>query len=125
MKVWTAQYRYSGPDRLDITVKGKDPFGKLFAPTWEMVMGLKGGKITETDYRSEYISLLLERSREKINWADMISEDRTLVCFCKPGAFCHRVILAQFLAKAFNIVEYMGERELQWKPTAISGFWWE
>lgn len=33
----TAQYRYSGNDRLDITVKGNDPIGKIFAPTWEMV----------------------------------------------------------------------------------------
>jgi len=36
LTVYTAQYRYSGLDRLDITVKGQDPFGRVFAlhGTW-------------------------------------------------------------------------------------------
>lgn len=37
MDIWTAQYQYPGPHRLDITVKGQDPIGRLFAPTWDMV----------------------------------------------------------------------------------------
>ena len=41
--LYTAQYRYPGMDRLDITVKGQDRFGKFFAPTWNMVSGFKKG----------------------------------------------------------------------------------
>ena len=37
-KVYTAQYRYSGLHRLDITVKGKDQVGRVFAPSWDMVI---------------------------------------------------------------------------------------
>ena len=29
MRLYTAQYKYAGDDRLDITVKGKDPMGRL------------------------------------------------------------------------------------------------
>ena len=46
LKFYTAQYRYKGEDRMDITVKGQDPIGKMFAPTWAMVMGLKDGKLS-------------------------------------------------------------------------------
>ena len=31
--LYTARYRYSGNDRFDITVKGKDPIGRIFAPS--------------------------------------------------------------------------------------------
>jgi hypothetical protein len=41
--LYTARYRYSGNDRLDITVKGKDPIGRIFAPSRKMVMGSKEG----------------------------------------------------------------------------------
>jgi len=55
MQLWTAQYRYPGPHRLDITVKGRDPIGKMFAPTWDMVKQYKatGGEITDFSQWSE------------------------------------------------------------------------
>ena len=48
--VWTAQYQYKGPDRLDITVKTGI---KAFAPTWEMVMKSKQGKLSEEEYTEQ------------------------------------------------------------------------
>ena len=44
LKIYTAMYSYSSSDRLDITVQGKDPIGKIFAPTWGMVMEYKAIK---------------------------------------------------------------------------------
>lgn len=52
MKLYTAQYSYSQNDRLDITVKGKDPVGRVFAPTWKMVMQSKEGRLSWDDYKS-------------------------------------------------------------------------
>ena len=54
MKLYTAQYKYSGDDRLDITVKGKDAIGKIFAPSWKMVMQSKQGKMTREEYNHLY-----------------------------------------------------------------------
>jgi hypothetical protein len=57
LKLYTAKYRCSGSDRLDIIVKGKDPTGKFFAPTWKMVMGSKEGKISWNEYQQTYREL--------------------------------------------------------------------
>jgi uncharacterized protein YeaO (DUF488 family) len=113
--LYTAQYRYPGMDRLDITVKGQDRFGKLFAPTWAMVKMAKAeiGNWQEL-YTGQYYSLLIERW--KTHGAEMFkiveaarNKDITVVCFCPAGAFCHRHLLVKFLQHNYA-VEYGGER---------------
>jgi hypothetical protein len=45
LNIYTAQYNYKGPNRIDITVKTAIPPWSVFAPTWVMVMNyLKGSK---------------------------------------------------------------------------------
>jgi hypothetical protein len=118
--LFTAQYRYPGKDRLDITVKGNCPAGKLYAPTWEMVQGVKTNNFTEEEYTKFYYDLLLERwkthGHEMLKLveivqgtANMPARDVTLVCFCPAGSFCHRHLLVKFLQHNWA-VEYGGER---------------
>lgn len=118
--LYTAQYRYPGKDRLDITVKGNCPAGKLYAPTWKMVQGVKDGTMTEEEYTGQYYGLLIERynklGSEMIKLveivqgtANMPARDVTVVCFCPAGTFCHRHLLVQFLRHNWA-VEYGGER---------------
>lgn len=112
LTVYTAQYRYNGPDRLDITVKGQDPFGKVFAPTWDIVMDLKGKRITEKQYTEEYYKLM-KRSWHEHNWHWQQLWDTpqvTLVCVCPAGTFCHRLVLAAMLKEMG--ATYLGERVL-------------
>jgi uncharacterized protein YeaO (DUF488 family) len=119
MALYTAQYRYSGQDRLDITAKGKDTYGNLYAPTWEMVMGYKKGRLTKSQYTDRYYDLLRYRWRHEAGFSQAMSNlaeaakrrDVTLVCFCQAGDFCHRNILKDILVKSFN-VPYVGERSL-------------
>ncbi len=59
--IWTAQYRYNGPDRLDITVKGNHPVGSVFAPTWSMVRKLTNGQEAQQTYINDYRTLIKER----------------------------------------------------------------
>lgn len=112
LKVYTAQYRYSGKDRLDITVAGKHAFGRFFAPSWRMVKGLKNGTITEEDYARDYRNMMLDNyHNHKQTWTDLLSmEEVTLVCFCTPGDFCHRLLLANYLEKLGAV--HLGERDL-------------
>lgn len=110
-RVWTAQYRYQGPDRLDITVKGKDTIGSAFAPTWDMVMKFKRGEMSESEYGRRYIDLLRKSYQTRPDaWQNLLSRPEvTLVCFCKAGDFCHRVLLAQLMRAHFGF-DYKGER---------------
>lgn len=117
MPLHTAHYRYPGEDRFDITVRGQDPVGKLFAPTWEMVMGTKNGTVSHDQYTAMYYELLRNRWKTVPGFPDTMRRlaekaktgDVTLVCFCKAGSFCHRYILAEIFKNSFN-VPYAGER---------------
>lgn len=114
--LYTAQYRYSGQDRLDITVKGNDPAGRVFAPTWDMVSRYKKRMLTDGEYADMYYALLVERyqthGEEVLRLVEMVKDsDITLVCFCPSGSFCHRHLLVKFLQYNWA-TEYGGERVL-------------
>jgi len=112
MDIYTSQYRYSGGDRFDITVKAQNPIGKHFAPTWEMVSSFKKGTISQELYTDAYIGILsksLATSNQIWQQVQNTYTDRiTLVCFCPAGAFCHRVILAGAL-QGMGWGDYKGE----------------
>lgn len=112
LKIYTAQYRYSGNDRIDITVKSAKAPWDVFAPSWPMVMEYKKTK-NEAAYIIQYDSIVANAFHNHGNeLRKLITSDRTitLVCFCRAGEFCHRVLLANHLASAG--AEYMGERKL-------------
>jgi hypothetical protein len=109
----TAQYRYSGPDRLDITVKGNVGAGKILAPTWEMVNAFKKQSITDWQYAQKYYALIMQRlmdSAIQTAFLDMLKTHETLtfVCFCPAHTFCHRILAAQ-LIHDMGLGQYVGE----------------
>ena len=106
----TAHYRYSGNDRLDVTVKGQHQFGKFLAPRWDMVMAVKNhGRNGHPFYIREYSTIL--NSVPEWVWAKMLNEERiTLVCFCNEHEFCHRNL----------IIDYM--RDYRQFPVCYSGW---
>ena len=113
MNIYTAQYRYSGTDRFDITVKGQDPLGKLFAPTWKMVMGIKNQTMAEYDYVMEYSKILVAAltDQDVVNRVlQRFNNEMTLVCFCPKGAFCHRYFAAAGFAAVPHFGTYKGDR---------------
>lgn len=105
-KIYTSQYRYSGPHRKDITAKSGD---KLFAPAWNLVMAYKSGQITEDEYADAYrLQMEISRRTHPKDWEELLRQEHTvLVCFCRAGAFCHRVLLAKMLEELG--AEYCGE----------------
>lgn len=108
LKFWTAQYRYPGPNRLDISVKGNDPFGIMFAPTWKMLTEYKNNTNkaqAEKIYITEYHQIIYKNFR----YLDQLlsNDELVIVCFCAYGEFCHRHLLTHYL---INIgAQYMGE----------------
>ena len=113
LKVFTSIYSYNGSNRLDITVKGNDPTGKLFAPTWDLVTKWKKHEIDKKGYISEYYKLMRKRYLlKKDEWKNLLDKKIVvLVCFEKPEeGFCHRFILAGILQKLR--AEYCGELKM-------------
>jgi len=115
LNFWTAQYRYAGPYRLDITVKGQDPVGRIFAPTWDMVMQHKATK-DDNSYIQEYHKMMVTSYQQnRLVWETILNKDYlVLVCFCPADAFCHRHLLRHYLVELGAV--YNGELTSQQKP---------
>ena len=118
MNIYTAHYRYSGDDRLDITVKANTPPGDILAPTWDMVKGYKDGTLTQWEYAVKYFALILSRSMQNqpafnTTFSAIVTnrQQLTLVCFCPVGQFCHRILAARMLENMGH-GKYVGERQL-------------
>lgn len=106
--VYTAQYRYGGPDRVDITTRRTHPVGAAFAPDWTtMVDPFRKGKITWEEYSRRYAHFLNTVPKASWDWI-CAQPEVTLVCFCPRVDICHRSLLAMELQK--RGCRYAGER---------------
>lgn len=103
LKVYTSTIQYLGPNRLDISVKSGY---KAFAPTWGMVHGLKNGGLKKDTYAEQYRQLMHQSHVQNTDaWVDLLTRDEVvLCCYCSPGKFCHRRILAGILEKMGCVV---------------------
>jgi uncharacterized protein YeaO (DUF488 family) len=99
VKVFTSMIAYSEDDRMDITFATTDMLGKIFAPTREMVMGIKLNTITKEQYLVKYKALLEDSRKRYPNLWDMVLnfDKVVLCCYCNPNDWCHRRYLAQYL----------------------------
>lgn len=113
LTISTSRITYSGSDRLDITAKSADTFeGKLFAPTWDMVMGVKAyhgdtrfpnvKPISSEEYNQRYYQLLRERyAKNKQVFMDLINRESVVFCcYCSgDSVHCHRHLASDILQK--------------------------
>lgn len=105
--VYTGQMKHwrSLPRPIDITartVSRTDSPGWILAPSWSLVNRYRAGYITADAYTKEYFKILENRlAHFRPAFRDFIryNHEVTLVCFCRPGVFCHRVLAAQFLER--------------------------
>ena len=110
--IYTAHYRWPAKDRTDITVKGQDPIGRYFAPSWDMVKGVKDGTMTEQEYIDRYLQILKNVPTKAWDWL-LSEETRTFVCFCNKEEFCHRNILLNYLLQIFgDRIQYCGWKDV-------------
>ena len=83
----------------------------IFAPTWALVMGYQRGRVTAESYTKQYHQQMRRSYRaHRQQWVETItaSAGKRLVigCFCRAGAFCHRHLLAGYLAQAARQLGY-------------------
>lgn len=99
--IYTSQYRYDGPNRIDVTVKSAPQEWKPFAPTWDMVKGTKNGTLSEEEYVRLYLNIL--DKVPAVTWDAILKYDYVVfICFCSKDAFCHRNILTRYIIKTLN-----------------------
>ena len=110
----TAQFRYTGQYRTDITYKSTNEIGKLFKPSSKIVIAYKNNQMTKEEYTKQYYELMrnsYQQNKEK--WQDVLNQSRLVfVCFCnlQKVDFCHRLLLKDILIKLGAI--YDGEIEI-------------
>jgi len=117
LKIWTScqamSKKHSDWPILDITARGKTDrtsgLGALFAPDWSYVRAHQLGKIDDAQYVEQYHQAMLKSYRANTSaWLEVLNKSElVLVCFCKPGKFCHRHLLVKYLTKLG--AEYQGE----------------
>lgn len=80
-------------------------FKTLYPDYKTMVEPHKKGEIDDAEYARRYVKQILEPNREKIlegmrsiaETAKEEGKDAYLFCYCKPGSFCHRYLVDNFL----------------------------
>jgi hypothetical protein len=97
----TSSVGYKSNDRLDITVQSGSELGKHFAPSWDMVRGVKSGKMSWEEYQWIYLGNLRStwNSNREVFREVFRMEQVTLVCYCRSDETCHRRLLKETLMK--------------------------
>jgi uncharacterized protein YeaO (DUF488 family) len=141
LELWTAQYGYRGPDRLDVTRRGAEVRarrgeppgpGAAFAPSRALLDDFRRREAAQgrTDalwswyaaaYRGE---MRLSWVHARAQWEFALAQGQlTLVCFCNLAGgppHCHRVLLADLLVAAGvalgRAVSPRGERPPRERP---------
>ena len=103
---------------VDTTVKGKTPQGKIFAPTWDMVLGHKDGSWSDEQYTAAYRKRMIASwLAHREEWEAFLRQEEpvAIACYCTPGKFCHRHLLKdifqELCAKLGIPFLYYGELE--------------
>ncbi len=103
--VSTSRIGYTGTGSLDITVKSAKGLGKMLAPTWAMVGGIKHWQgfeiLTPEAYIRRYYALLRARYQaDERPFVELLSQEHlVLLCYCPADTFCHRHLAVDILEK--------------------------
>lgn len=93
-----------GSDIVIIDTTVKSGYSQL-APTWDMVTGIKQGRITEEKYTRLYYRILDYSRRVNPNfWDSLLRIEKVAIgCYCSRGKFCHRHLLAEYLGRLTTV----------------------
>ncbi|HOO53365.1 MAG TPA: hypothetical protein PLY09_08140 [Methanothrix sp.] len=79
------------------------------APSWRLVQEAKSGAIDEDEYIQRYREEVLLKLDPARVYADL-GEDAILICWERPGAFCHRRLVAEWFEEKLEVsVQEVGE----------------
>ncbi len=116
--IYTSNYARQGNNPLALSISRKPPnwfIGNqllLVAPTWDIIMAGKTGKITHEQSTQLYLKLLQTRNIDP-SIITNLPDGTMLLCYESPTDFCHRHILADWVKNKTGIVieEWRNENE--------------
>lgn len=97
---------------LDVTAMSGHP---PFAPEFNYVRMYKRGELSEEGYTRLYLEkMAFSQERYPKYWENIEKKGvLALACYCKAGAFCHRILLVDIIIDYYKKkgieVKYMGE----------------
>lgn len=74
----------------------------ILAPTWNMVTNYKKGVWTEKEYTEAYRTGVLFRCEPR-SIVGALQDGSIMLCWCPAGAFCHRVLVADWLKEKLGM----------------------
>jgi hypothetical protein len=106
--VETSSFRRAKDDPRCVAISARVPKDyngrrcKKLAPPYWMVKKSKSGQMTDKEFEREFKRCVLEKldAREIL---EEIGDDAILLCWEKPGEFCHRTLVAEWLSEELGI----------------------
>lgn len=116
LHVFTSTLGYDGPDRLDVSRKGGDPFGVVFAPSLALLRSYqalkRAGRADRAAWAGYEAAYRIEMTASAVvypaRWEQLLAREVVTLCYCWSGGPCHRRVLADVLVARGAI--YNGER---------------
>lgn len=125
----TSNFARSGSHPRAVAISRTRPRGwtgriyEPLAPPWRLLAEALSGEIDEDEYIRRYRAEVLSKLDPAAVYADL-GEDAVLLCWERPGAFCHRRLVAEWFEEALGIlvleVDVVGSADP--KQTRLLGF---
>lgn len=121
MAIYTSNYARKGSDPGAIAISRKAPDwfeGRVmtrFAPTWEMIFGVRKGHLTHEQYTKQYLQILYAHPFDLMQFLDSLPDPTYFLCYEAPGEFCHRHIFAEWVEYTCGwvIPEWKNPKEIE------------
>lgn len=125
----TSNFARSGSDPKAVAISRSQPRGwtgcvfEPLAPSWRLVQMAKSGAIDEGEYTRRYREEVLSKLDPARVYVDL-GEAAVLLCWERPGAFCHRRLVAEWFEEMLGVsVPEAGEMESDDPKQTRMGEW--
>ena len=104
----TSNFARSGSHPRAVAISRTQPKGwtgrvyEPLAPSWRLLAEALSGEIDEAEYSRRYRAEVLSKLDPARVYADL-GEDAVLLCWEKPGAFCHRRLVAEWFEETLGV----------------------
>jgi len=104
----TSNFSRSGTHPRAVAISRTQPKGwtgrvyEPLAPSWRLLAEALSGEIDEAEYSRRYRAEVLSKLDPARVYADL-GEDAVLLCWEKPGAFCHRRLVAEWFEETLGV----------------------
>ena len=113
--IYTGYYakvkKYEENGLTPIAVSGKVPdffkgtVWKWLAPKWQSFSEWNNGEISDFQYAEMYEKEVLDKlDKEAFRELLIATKNPVLICYEKPGDFCHRHIIADWIERNFGFI---------------------